>query len=247
MKSPSPKSPSLVALLKAGPADLLRRAVFKTFVGPWIYGRRNRYDAGRYWSDRFRRYGMGMKSSGYEGVADADNFAMKAAVSPYLLEAIARAGLDVRTARILDLGCGNGFYARVFRDAGARGYTGVDIADVLFPELRKAYPASAFVKADVCAEPLPGGQDFIFMFDVIQSIVTAERLAGAMARIREGLAPGGTFLVAPLFDATRGVHFYSHQWSKEDVLAHFPGYAVSDPIPFRDLKMYALRKPVAGG
>ena len=237
------KSPTLLSLIKAGPLDLLRRAAYKTFIGPLIYGRKERYDARRYWTDRYRKYGMGMKSAGYEGVTDAENLAMKRAVSADLLAAIADAGLDARTARILDLGCGTGFYAQVFRAAGATRYTAADIVDVLFPKLRESFPGSDFLKVDVCNEPIPGSYDFIFMFDVIQSIVTRERLAAAMSNVKNALVPGGTFLVAPLFDASRGVHYYSHQWSKAEVLAHFPGYSVSDPIPFRDLKMYALRKP----
>ena len=237
--------PSLFALIKAGPIGLIRRAVFKTLIGPWLYGQRDRFDSSRYWADRFRKYGAGSRGSGFEGLSDRENAEMKAGTGEELLALCRQWGIDPARDAILDIGCGGGHITKRFRDAQARHYTGLDIVDTLFPALRADNPGSLFVKTDIAKEAITGRYRMAFMIDVIQSIVTPESLGFAMENIAACLEDGGIFIVAPLFDSTRLVHFYASHWAKEAVLAHFPGFTLLETRPFRDLKMYVLRKPAA--
>ena len=55
------------------PLSTLRRAASKLLTGPLKYRRGTGYDARRYWSDRFGRYGMSLRGPGNEGLSNDEN------------------------------------------------------------------------------------------------------------------------------------------------------------------------------
>jgi SAM-dependent methyltransferase len=239
--------PSFFSLFKANPVGLFTRAFYKTFIGPIIYGRKGKFDATLYWSDRFRKYGMDMGGSGYEGLTDRENREMKGIAALDLFDICAKEGIDLSRDRILDIGCAGGFYTKLFRDAGSAGYVGMDIVDTLFPTLQAGFPGFEFIKVDLARERIPGRYRMVFMLDVIQSIVTPESLRYSMESIRDCLEEGGIFILAPLFEATRNIHFHVRQWSHDDVVAHFLDFEIREIRPFRDLRMITFRKPISAG
>ena len=124
------------------------------------------------------------------------------------MQAIAK--LVPQGARVLDLGCGDGRYARALAARGCR-VTGVDVSDTLLAEARRRSPglpgAPTYVRADMRA--LPFGPQF----DAVVSLFTSfgyfddpdddARVLGEVARV---LVPGGRFLLdflhAPVVRAT---------------------------------------------
>lgn len=212
-------------------------------IGPFRYGWRGGYDAARYWRDRFVRHGAAsLRSVGHESLSESENAAMYDNARDELLSACRREGINLAEARVLDIGCGNGFFTRVFSSAGVASYTGVDITDVFFPELRKRHPQFTFVKGDVTAGLPEGSFDVIVMIDVIEHIVSRERLNAAMNHVRAALSPGGVFFVSPIMARARRHLFYVHFWSREDVMRSFRSDEFVEQFPFRSSSMMCIRR-----
>lgn len=112
---------------------------------------------------------------------------------------------DVAGARVLDVGSGTGFYVDRWREAGADEVVGVDLTDAAVTRLRRRYPTTTFVRADISA-PLEESPDLrgapfdaVSAMDVMFHIVDDVAFARAVANIRTLLRPGGTFLWSDLF------------------------------------------------
>ena len=226
------------------PLGMARRVLYKLFVGPLKYRRGDRYDAPRYWSDRFAKYGTSLLGPGDEGLSEEQNLEMYRRAEADFLGLCAKEGVDLPNARVLEIGLGNGFYTDVLRRAGVTRYLGADITDVLFSEFRTQFPGYGFVRADITTEELPGPHDAIFLIDVIQHIVTEEQLGAALRMITDRLAPGGTFVVGPLSRTSEKHLYYVHSWSLETVdRLVAPGLTRSGPYPFRNGELYVYRRP----
>ncbi len=236
-------APSLAALFRKDPAAFLKRAFAKLLVGPLKYGTGRRYDPSRFWGDRFARYGLSLQGSGDEGFSEAENRAMYERAAAAFLEACRRAGVSPAGRRVLDIGCGTGYYTALLRDQGVADYTGVDVTDVLFPRLRETFPGYRFLRADATTETLSGEYDLVVLLDVIQNIVTRERLDAVLGNARRALAPGGALVVAPIMPETRKHLFYMHFWSRGDLERNFPGFTIGEAVPFRNDSLVVLRRP----
>jgi ubiquinone/menaquinone biosynthesis C-methylase UbiE len=94
---------------------------------------------------------------------------------------------DVTGARVLDLACGTGRYARLLERAGARHVVGIDFSMAM---LRRA--SGARVRGDLCALPLRSR-----CFDLVVSGLAlghAADLAGCARECARVLEPGGRLL-----------------------------------------------------
>jgi 2-polyprenyl-3-methyl-5-hydroxy-6-metoxy-1,4-benzoquinol methylase len=217
----------------------------KVILGPLRYRRGGDYDAERYWRDRLGRYGLSLRGAGDEGLSEAENRCLYESALPTLAAVLRRHGVDVAGAAILEVGVGTGFYTGWLARQGATRYLGLDITDRLFGDLRRQYPHYRFVKKDVTGGPLGGPFDLVLAMDVVEHIVTEEKLARAMGHLRACLAPGGVLLVSGLLARRQAGLFYWRGWVSEDVVRHFPGYACEGPIPYRDNHLLVLRAAVA--
>ena len=228
--------------LRKGPFALLKRVIMKKLIAPLKYRSNHGYDAPAYWQDRFRKYGTSIKGPGHEGLSEAENEKMYQEAAQ-IFRAICRNEVkDFHKIGVLEIGVGTGFYTRILRELGAESYTGIDITDVLFPKHAQVFPAYRFLKADITKDPIDGRFNVVVMIDVMQHIVEKDKLASAMANIRQSLAPGGIFIVGPLMRATKKHLFYVHYWSKEVLDELFQGFAISEPIPFRDGTIMVIKK-----
>jgi SAM-dependent methyltransferase len=103
----------------------------------------------------------------------------------------------------LDLGCGEGRFARALAAEGHR-VTGVDVAPELIELARRADPGGAYAVAD--AEELPfdeGAFDLVVAFNVLSCVGNLEQAVAEAARV---LAAGGRLcasVVHPLYTSGR--------------------------------------------
>ena len=99
--------------------------------------------------------------------------------------------------RVLDIGCGNGRFARFLVERLGRtfDYCGVDESPLALAEARKRLPARenlVFVEADFHEAPLPQGEfDLIVLFGVLHHVPGRENRLGLLTRLSALLAPGG--------------------------------------------------------
>ena len=98
-------------------------------------------------------------------------------------------------ARVLDLGCGFGWYARWMRGEGAASVLGIDVSENMLARAAEMTqdPAITYRRDDLeSAELGEGAFDLAFSVLALHYIVD---LAGLLARIHRALAPGGRLVV----------------------------------------------------
>jgi SAM-dependent methyltransferase len=111
---------------------------------------------------------------------------------------------DVQGRRVVDLGCGFGWFCRWVREAGAAEVLGVDVSDKMLAQARSALvdPAITYAHADLETIELP-----VDRFDLAYSSLALHYIedgARLMREIHETLVAGGHFVFSiehPIFMA----------------------------------------------
>jgi SAM-dependent methyltransferase len=117
--------------------------------------------------------------------------------------------VSLRGLRVLDLGCGLGYFAREARARGASQVVGVDLSDRMLAQARAATPRAATDDAAITfvQAPLEAFSPQPRAFDLVVSSLALHYIADYAALVRRvaaGLAPGGRFAFSvehPVFTA----------------------------------------------
>lgn len=208
------------------PVGTLARAFDKLLIAPRRYAVGDDYDAARYWEDRFRKHGPSLASVGDEGMNETEIRSAYGSQAGEVFAMLERAGIALAPARLLEIGCGNGYYAERLRERGVTRYQGMDITDAFFPLLRERFPGYDYAKGDISAVSLAGAFDVVLMIDVIEHIVTGAKLDSALANVSAMTARGGVLALAPVAPRGRRSLFYVRFWSESEVLRALPGFEV---------------------
>jgi SAM-dependent methyltransferase len=217
------------------PFAAIPRVVYKLTLGRWRYQRGADYAARDYWDDRLAHFGDSLRGPGWEGMSERANeeaYAEKARVLDALL---ADESVSLRGRRILEVGCGTGYWAEhVRRVAPDAQYVGVDITAVQFPSLRARFPGYEFVEADI-TEQLSvdlGRFDVVLMLDVIEHIVSDDRLDCAIANLERLLRPGGAWILSGLGTREGRQFFYLRWWTADGLRERCARWGFGAPRPF---------------
>jgi SAM-dependent methyltransferase len=132
---------------------------------------------------------------------------------------------DMKGFRVLDLGCGFGWFCRWARDAGAAAVKGVDVSEKMLERARADTSDSniAYERADLETFGIDRGT-----FDLVYSSLTfhyIENLRALVDRIHRGLAPGGHFVFSvehPLYTAPSDPRFVGDTWPLDRYLDEGP-------------------------
>lgn len=227
---------------KTDPLGFIKRALYKTIIGPLKYGKGNDYAAHKYWCDRFSKYGLSLKGAGDEGLSEEENKKMYAEAAKVFTDLCLREGADFQSISVLEIGCGTGFYTHLLHNLGVKSYVGVDITDVLFPELRRKFSQFRFIKKDITSDKIEGKFDLIVMIDVIEHIVNEAKLSFAMENVKKCLSDNGIFIIAPILNTNKRHLFYLRSWSLEDIKRRFSGYVFEELISFRNSHILIIRR-----
>lgn len=213
----------------------LWRGIYKLTLGKWKYKRGESYDAQRYWGDRFKKYGQSLRGPGHEGLSDAENLREYTEAGEVFTQFYQNNGVSFKNKRILEIGCGTGFYTELISTLGENiDFVGLDVTDVKFPELQAKFPYFKFIQADIThtiSDMKPF--DIVVMIDVIQHIVTDEGFRAAMYNIVKLLAQNGVFIVAPISSHRNKKSFYVRSWPLEVFQNTFSDYHFSKLQEFR--------------
>jgi SAM-dependent methyltransferase len=100
----------------------------------------------------------------------------------FKVAADAVAATGIANPKILEVGCGSGYYSEVFATLLADGarYTGIDYSDAMIARARARYPSTAFEVGD--ATKLPGGDG---AFDIVFNGVSLMHIVDYQAVVRE--------------------------------------------------------------
>jgi SAM-dependent methyltransferase len=102
--------------------------------------------------------------------------------------------------RVLDIGCGSGFYTNFWRTRGVTKYVGLDISASTFTRLRREFIDYEFIQADITSNSSDlfgslGQFDIITIFDVLYHIVDARQFKTAIANVGTLSREGGNVLI----------------------------------------------------
>ena len=100
---------------------------------------------------------------------------------------------DLAGKRVVDLGCGFGWFCRWARDAGAATVLGLDVSDKMLARARQTTsdPAISYRRADLETLELPTAFDLAFSSLTLHYLV---RLDALFATLHRALLPGGRFV-----------------------------------------------------
>jgi len=226
---------SIYSRLRHDPIGTLRLVVRYSVIDRLMYFEHGGYDARRYWQDRFLRHGFSLLAVGHEGLSEEDNRENYFSARAVFLDFCAQHEIALSSAKVLEVGCGTGFYTGTLRDSGVTDYVGIDIADVFLPRLRGDYPEYEFLQRDVTADPIGGCFDVIVMMDVIQHIVSRSRFRFAMENLKRCLADNGVLIIAPVGNINKkSGKLFIRLWSRDDIARSFTECRVYEPIRYGD-------------
>ena len=125
-------------------------------------------------------------------------------------EAIAATG--IANPKVLEVGCGSGYYSDVFATllAGGVQYSGVDYSDVMIARARAHYPATAFEVADATRLPYADAA-----FDIVFNGVSLMHIVDYPAAIREAARVASRYCIfhtVPVFDDYRTTYLRKYAY-----------------------------------
>ncbi|MCU1385976.1 MAG: hypothetical protein JWL71_4673 [Acidobacteria bacterium] len=178
----------------------MARRLFRRLFGPGAKKMNEVSDAVRlreFWDTRYANFDL--SESGWMNAAAGLNERIYACKAQALRKAIAALGLRRdRPWSVLDGGCGQGYFARFYREAfPAATYVGVDISQRAVDHLHRAIPDVEFHAADLCSWHDPRGRtfDLVQSLEVLHLILDDDAMARALARLAGLVAPAGALLV----------------------------------------------------
>jgi SAM-dependent methyltransferase len=183
------------------------------------------YEPREFWDRRLAGH-FDLRGTGETGLPLAYNRACYALRREVLERTLRAAGVTLRGARVLDVGCGTGFFTDFYLGQGA-DVTGLDIAPTSVERLRQLFPQARFLLADVSEAEIEGRFDVVNAFDVLYHIVDDARWQRALERLGAAVEPGGVLAVTDAF-ADMGV------LAEHNRMRPLPAYArVLEPLGFR--------------
>ena len=158
------------------------------------------FDPGAYWASRVG-YGADLAAVGHRSMGPVYNGQIYARRIEVLEHFVHRHfHQSIPNLRVLDVGCGSGFYTEYWQSRGVTEYTGLDISASSVAGLSAKYPAYKFIHADIserlaCSAIDVRKFDVITVFDVLYHIVDDQRFEAAVSNIASFVRAKGHVLV----------------------------------------------------
>jgi len=155
------------------------------------------YQPREFWDRRLAEQ-FDLRGTGQPGLSAEYNRACYELRRHVLDAALADERFAVAGKRVLDVGCGTGFFTAHYLARGAR-LTGMDIAPTSIERLRQRHPEARFLLADVSETAITEQYDVVNAFDVLYHITDDARWERAVRALAGAVAPGGLLLLTDTF------------------------------------------------
>ncbi len=153
-----------------------------------------------YWETRLAAR-FDLAGAGYATLGPRYNARMYQARLDALERALAAVNRSLKGTRVLEVGCGTGFYTDYCARQGVADYVGLDITEVSVVTLRQRYPKFTFLQADVTNGTLNLEMAFgiVLAADVLFHIVDEKAFCIAMQNICRWVEPKGLLILSDVF------------------------------------------------
>lgn len=162
---------------------------------------KTKFNAQEYWETRLHKK-LSLGSVGYIGLGDSFNYwAYNVRKSIFRTIATDLLG-EFTTKRVLDIGCGSGFYVERWKEQGVTDLTGIDITQVAVDRLKQNYPEYSFFQADIGSDIATISQhqfDVISAFDIFFHITDDENFKKAIQNVYSLLKPNSYLIFSDFF------------------------------------------------
>jgi SAM-dependent methyltransferase len=152
-----------------------------------------------YWESRLKEQ-FDLTGVGHIILGPAYNHRLYVTRLRTLEQALHTSGCSLRGRRVLEIGCGTGFYTEFCREQQVADYLGVDITAVSVQNLTQRFPDFHFHQADV-GDPtffVKNTYDVVLVADVLFHIVDDDRFHQAIANMSASLNSGGYLILSDL-------------------------------------------------
>jgi SAM-dependent methyltransferase len=125
-------------------------------------------------------------------------------------EAVVATG--IANPRLIEIGCGSGYYSEVFATLvpGGVRYTGIDYSDAMIARARARYPSATFEVADATRLPYAGAA-----FDIVFNGVSLMHIVDYQAAIQEAARISARYCIfhsVPVFDDYRTTYLRKYAY-----------------------------------
>jgi SAM-dependent methyltransferase len=155
------------------------------------------YQPREFWDRRLAEH-FDLRGTGQPGLSEAYNRACYALRRAVLERVLRDQGFDPRGRRVLDVGCGTGFFTAYYLARGAQ-VTGWDIAPTSIERLQARHPEARFALVDVSEATPEGRYDLVNAFDVLYHVTDDARWERAVRTLAAAVEPGGWLLLTDTF------------------------------------------------
>src|SRR4051812_4524666 len=105
------------------------------------------YDPKVYWEERLQK-NFNCVGVGHIGMSSTYNEMIYRVRKYRLAQFLKKQGIQVKGARVLDIGCGTGFFAECYKQWGVQDLVGVDITQTSIDNMMPRYPDFTFHHQD---------------------------------------------------------------------------------------------------
>jgi SAM-dependent methyltransferase len=177
-----------------------------------------RFDATAYWQQRLAA-NPGLKGTGTSFMPEGWQRWLYRAKETAYRDLLARNHVTIDGARVLDFGCGTGFFEDLWQRAGARAIAGIDIVPEAIAGLSAAHPERTYLCADlgsdVAALTALGKFDVVTAIDVLYHVVDDALVERILDALLASVDKRGVFVFSDALDDSRPaqhVRFRDADW-----------------------------------
>lgn len=159
------------------------------------------YTPSHYWEHRLQK-NFDLTGVGHGGLGPHYNAYLYQRRLETLSAGLARIKQPLAGMRILEVGCGTGFYTNFFTQHNVSKYYGIDISKTSAKKLKQRHPLFHFICADITeSTPIYAENlfDIVFAADVLFHIVADERWERALDTMASHLTSGGWLIISDIF------------------------------------------------